>query len=57
MKVVFSATPTSRITAVLVVLLGVSMLALAGGNMTSAAVMMIGVAYGHLLAGDRSLQA
>lgn len=57
MKVTFSATPTPRVAAVLIVLVGISLLALTGGNMTDAAVMMIGVAYGHLLAADRNLSA
>lgn len=55
MKVTFSATPTPRVAAVLVVLVGISLLALTGGSMTDAAIMMIGVAYGHLLATDRGL--
>lgn len=54
-KVTFSATPTPRVAAVLVVLVGISLLALTGGSMTDAAIMMIGVAYGHLLATDRGL--
>jgi hypothetical protein len=50
MKIVLTTAPGPRATAVLVVLLGIAQMSLAGGNMDSVVVVMVGIAYGYLLA-------
>lgn len=50
MKIVLTTAPGPRAAAALMVLLGFAWMSRPGGNLDNAVVMMVGIAYGHLMA-------
>lgn len=57
MKIVLTATPSPRTAAALMVLLGLAWMSRTGSNLDNAVVMMVGIAYGHLMTAGTGVRA